>query len=412
MDVVLTLAALVVLLEAWHFHRLMRPALERSARPRRSRRYPSLSVIRPIKGLDTEAHVNVRAALDNGYPGSIETLFVFDHDREPALPLVLEALREHEASGARGLARVLFCGEPPLGRTGKLNAMIVGLREARGELVAFADSDVRHDREALALLVDTLRSTEGAGAAFAPVVVTSPPRTVGDTAYALTLDGLYGGAVAVAVLLARGELPFIMGQLMVIEREALDAIGGLESVEGQFVDDMHIGSRMHEAGYRNVVSPRPVAVIQQGLPFSEFLRVYRRWLAFSISGIDPVFSLTAFRAAALFWPACLLAAFTAARGDWIPALIAGMVPLALSHGMARAHRALGGAPIPWRHAWVAFALLLATPLFYPTIFARRVVGWRGRSYALDVRGRLAEVDAESMPAAATAAETLTTLPAR
>jgi ceramide glucosyltransferase len=402
MDVVLTVAALAILVEVWHFHRLMRPALSGGARPARLSRYPSLTVVRPIKGLDTEVHLNARAALDNDYPGPIETIFVFDHEREPALPHVQAAIREHQVRGGAGTARVLFCGEPPPGRTGKLNAMIAGLAEASGELVAFADSDVRHDRNALALLVDTLRGSEGAGAAFAPVVVTSEPHTLGDVGYALTLDGIYGGAVAVAVLLARGELPFIMGQLMVLEREAIDAIGGLESVQGQFVDDMYIGARLHEAGYRNVVSPEPVPIIQQGLPLSEFLRVYRRWLAFSLSGIDPVFSITAFRSAALFWPACALALWALVRGDWIALVLAVVSVLALSWSVVRAHEALGGARIPRRHAWVAFALLLITPLLYPTIFARREVSWRGRSYQLDVRGRLAdgELPAPRAPALA------------
>jgi ceramide glucosyltransferase len=405
MDVVLTVAALAILVEVWHFQHLMRPALARGPHPRRLSRYPSLTVVRPIKGLDTEVHLNVRAALDNGYPGRIETLFVFDHEREPALSYVLDAVREHQVRAGHGTARVIFCGEPPPGRTGKLNAMIVGLTHATGELVAFADSDVRPDRRALALLVDTLRGTEKAGAAFAPVVVTSPPRTLGDIAYALTLDGIYGGAVAVAALLARGELPFIMGQLMVFERDALRAIGGLESVHGQFVDDMYIGARLREAGYRNVVSPEPVPIVQQGLRLVEFLRLYRRWLAFSLSGIDPVFTLTAFRTAGLLWPAGLLAGLALLWGHWIALGLAAVVPFLLCAGLVRAHEALGGARIPRRHAWVALALLVVTPLLYPTLFARRAVDWRGRVYELDVRGRLADRHAANEPRAAAVVST-------
>ena len=47
-----------------------------------------------------------------------------------------------------------------------------------------------------------------------------------------------------------GELPFIMGQLMVFRRPALRAIGGVACAEGQLVDDMYIGKRVHEAGFR------------------------------------------------------------------------------------------------------------------------------------------------------------------
>ncbi|HEY8429639.1 MAG TPA: glycosyltransferase, partial [Sandaracinaceae bacterium] len=150
------MAALVLLVEALQVFRLMRAALRPAPRLRPLDSYPSLSVIRPIKGLDADLHVNLRAALDNGYMGPIETIFVLDHEREPALPLVLEAIREHNASGRPGRARVIFSGEPPPGRTGKLHAMIAGMRDANGELVAFADSDIRPGPDGLNAVVEAL----------------------------------------------------------------------------------------------------------------------------------------------------------------------------------------------------------------------------------------------------------------
>ena len=79
------------------------------------------------------------------------------HDEsEPAVPLVKEAIRNHEAEGRHGTAKVIFCGPPPPYRTGKLNAMIAGLKVARNKLIAFADSDIRPDSKSLTALVVTL----------------------------------------------------------------------------------------------------------------------------------------------------------------------------------------------------------------------------------------------------------------
>ncbi len=228
-------------------------------------RYPSVTVVRPIKGLDAGIKENIDAALDHGYPGEVETLFVFDDDREPALPLVRRAIDTRRGIGKVLDARILFSGEPPPGRTGKLNAMIAGFQESRGELVAFADSDIRPDRDALRVLVETLCATPRAGAASAPVVVTEKPVTLGDTGYALLLNGLYAPAAAKTVRERNGTLSFIMGQFMVLTREAIAAIGGLESATGQLVDDMYLGARIKAAGFRNVVSPQRVPIIQRGM---------------------------------------------------------------------------------------------------------------------------------------------------
>ena len=82
-----------------------------------------------------------------------------------------------------------------------------------------------------------------------------------------------------------GSMPFTMGQLMVFRREAIRAIGGLASAEGQLVDDMYLGERLTQAGYRNVVSDHAVPIIQQGLGLTEFPSTCMRWLTFSRSGL-------------------------------------------------------------------------------------------------------------------------------
>jgi ceramide glucosyltransferase len=389
-EILLSMFGLSLTLAATWLYLRLRRAVRHRPGPGETSSYPSVSVIRPIKGMDTGAEENIRAALDHGYPGEVESLFVFDDDSEPALPLVEAAIREHRASGGAGTARVVFSGEPPAGRTGKLNAMIAGLREAGGELIAFVDSDTRADRRALRRLVDTMLGTPGAGSAFAPVVVSHPNRTAGDVAHALLLNAMYGPDAAWVAGRNEGELPFIMGQFMVFTREAISAIGGLESASGQLVDDMYLGMRVKAAGYRNVVSPHPVPIIQQGMSLKAFWSLFIKWIAFSRSGLPSLeFKVSAWSRGLIYFLGLGASIVAAALGWWGAALVNFLAPVAVAASNNALHHDIGGAPLRLRDRWVAFALLLAAPVVYLNIFTRREVSWRGRSYKLDRSSRLA-----------------------
>jgi len=373
----------------WDHRRLLRAIRARSSLLPSPRRYPSVTVIRPVRGLDAQAAENIAAALDTGYPGPVETIFVFDDDSEPALPLVQQAIEAHEAAGRAGRARILIAGAPPPERTGKLNAMIAGLAQASGELLAFGDSDTRPDAQVLRRVVEKLLASPDAGAAFAPVTIVEAPRTVGDVGAALMINGLYGGAVADTVQ-RTGEMPFIMGQLMVLRREALSALGNLQSLSGHLVDDMQIGVKLRAAGYRNVVAPHPLPIVVRDLKLGDFVRMFRRWLIFSRSGL-PVGSfkgrvwLRGFE----FWAGLMVAVLAWLAGHAVPALLVTAVPLAVGWSIVRLHRELGGAAIGWHHAWVPIAILLAGPLALLSALLWPQVSWRGRSYRLDARSRLA-----------------------
>ena len=140
--------ALTVAFVAWQ--RDLARAQRRPEPPRKPLwHYPSVSIIRPVRGADVGARENFEAALDTGYPGDVETLFVFDDESDPGLPIARDVVRAHNAGFRPGRASVVVAGAPPPARTGKLNAMIVGAARARGSLIAFGDSDTRPDRELL-----------------------------------------------------------------------------------------------------------------------------------------------------------------------------------------------------------------------------------------------------------------------
>jgi ceramide glucosyltransferase len=348
-----------------------------------------VTVIRPVRGKDVGAAENFTAALDTGYPGEVETLFVFDDDKDPGLPVAREVVAAHRRSGRPGTADVIVAGTPPQGRTGKLNAMVVGQRQAHGELVAFGDSDTRPDKQVLRAVVDELFSSPRAGSAFAPILVYEKPRAAGDVLYALMQNALYAPLAAFKAGDKR-ELPFIMGQLMVFKREALQAIGGVESVQGQLVDDMAIGKRVHQAGYTNVMTRHPLHIATGGLTLAKFLPIYRRWMYFSQNGLPKSF----------VWPQWVqgLGFFTALVAV-IAGLVTGNVAMALlpllaivmqSVSLMQLNRENGGAPIPLQYFWVPTAFFLLSPLVLAQNMLRKRVEWRGREYKLTAAAALAE----------------------
>jgi ceramide glucosyltransferase len=385
---------------ALHHRALASYVLGIARRSHKLGRYPSLTVVRPIKGLDFGLELNLAAALDHGYPGEVEMLFVFDHPGEPGVAAVQAALAARKARPPRersgdGPVDILFCGAPPAGMTGKLNAMMVGAARAKGELVVFADSDTRTDRHSLRVLVETLMSDPGAGSAFAPVYVASSAQTPGDAGYALMLNALYGPMAAGLAADAQSAasdgpraLPFIMGQLMVVRREALAQVGGVGCARGQLVDDMHIGVRLNNAGFRNLVSPHPVAIHAENLTGSEFLSIFARWIAFG-RALPTSFNLRGLWRGLEIWLAAILTAVYALHDRPVAALLGVMAMAAIGLSLVRLHRLSGGAPLPLRFSWVGVGLLLLGPAVYIGTFLRRQVSWRGRTYRLDAAARLA-----------------------
>lgn len=394
------LGLLLLLATIWDHFRLRRGLLEQNFAARMSRLrgalaggrgdhpLPSITVVRPVRGLDVDAAQNLAAALDNEYPGEVETIFVFDDVLDPGFATVRKAIAEHVAAGRRGTAMIMVVGQPPPTMTGKLHAMVAGLARAKGELIAFGDSDTRPHPHSLRLAVETLLTTDRAGSVFVPVVATEIPQTAGDVGVALMLNGLYGPAVARTVS-KTGEMPFIMGQLMVFRRETLKALRDLQTVSGELVDDMRMGMDVVAAGYRNVVTADTLPIVVRGLGLAEFIRMFRRWLIFSRSGL-PTWSFKApvWLRGVEFWLGFLMTALALSYGQYAAAILAAATVVAVSASMVRLHRILGGAAIGWRHAWVPAAILMAGPLLLVSAIVKPEVTWRGRTYQLDARSKL------------------------
>lgn len=373
-------------------HSSQRRAMKNRVMPPEPDRYPSVTVIRPIKGLDSGEEENVRCAFESRYPGSVEVLFVFDDENEPALATVERVMAERRSQGLPVNASVLFSGQPPSTRTGKLNAMIVGMEAAKNELIAFIDSDVREDGDILRVLVATLLADDKAGSAFPPVASVAVPKTVGDAGCALMINGLYEPGAMAAAESRHGALPYIMGHMMVLTRKAIGAIGGLESAEGQLVDDMFLGRRLAQFGYRNKLAPKAVAIHQQDTTFSQFVQILIRWIAFSMSGL-PLYPIKVqhWLTGMAFWAGLIITLMAAFSGQLLLALLGGLLALSVPAMINDLHKGMTGSALPFRYCWASIMMWLVAPVVYAQVVTRREVNWRGRRYRINTAAKLDQI---------------------
>src|SRR5438270_7419395 len=99
---IFVMSALVIVEIALNHRQQARGIADARHERQRLSQFPSISVIRPVRGADVGAAENYAAALDTGYPGEIETIFVFDDETDPGCPIAQAAVAAHRARGAHG----------------------------------------------------------------------------------------------------------------------------------------------------------------------------------------------------------------------------------------------------------------------------------------------------------------------
>jgi ceramide glucosyltransferase len=325
--------------------------------------FPPVSIVKPLSGLDDDLERNLESFFLLDYP-EYEVLFSFASRSDPAFALARRIADRHS-----GIPSTFVVDAREPGGNSKVNRLSAAVKHARHRHVLMADGNVRVHPEFLGRaisffldrrvgLVSHLFQARGA-------------RTLGSRLESLHLNGaLRAGTAAMAGLFG---IPCVVGKSILVSREALNAIGGIEALRDHLAEDYLLGRLVSEAGYRVVLSGDEIETAEVSRTLRAAWSRQRRW-AILRKRLGKASYAAELLASPLPWFA---GAVLAARGD--AATLTGAAALyllrlgleAAASASSRGFRASDLLLAPVRD-------LAAAALFWAGLFGQRT-SWRGKS---------------------------------
>jgi ceramide glucosyltransferase len=239
---------------------LGRPALRR-------RSAQSVTILRPMKGLDPEADAYLASLLEQDYPGPVRIVLGADSEADPS---IAAASRLKAAHPDRDI--VIVADGTQHGTNRKLSNLINMAPHATGEVLVISDSDVRLPPEGVAALVGALEP-EGVGLAYA-LYRGRPTGNLWSRIAALDINARFASSVVMGQALNAHP---VLGPTMAVKAEALAKAGGFERLKDVLADDFELGRMVREQGLAIACPPM---LIDHGFPERSLAELWRhelRW---------------------------------------------------------------------------------------------------------------------------------------
>jgi len=215
-----------------------------TVRPPALQSSPSISILKPLAGLDLDLESNLRTFFEQDYP-SFEILFAVRSESDPAIQVVSRLQREY--SGVP--SRLLITGEPAYANA-KVFSLERMLEAAANDLVVMSDSDIRVTHSLLRTVAAEFRDDHVG-------IATCPYRAVAGPSFWSRLEAtgmntdFWGGALVARML---EGMRFAVGPTIVARRRVLQSIGGFARLKDYLAEDFVIGKFAAEAGHGVILS--------------------------------------------------------------------------------------------------------------------------------------------------------------
>jgi len=334
--------------------------------------YPSMTVLKPVYGVEEGLYDALASFCDQHYDGDYEVIFCIHRADDPAVPVIEDVIATFPGCSAR-----IMSGDDATHRNPKIANLSKGAAVARGEIVVIADSDVRVDRDYLQALAASF-ADERTGAVTC--LYRGVPRRglVGQLGAAYVEEQF---APSVLVALAFGTLRFCLGATMAVRHGVLDAIGGIDALGPYLADDHKLGELVASHGSDVKLSRYVVATAIPETRLSELWTHEVRWGRTTFVQAPVGYALSFVMYALPLAVAYLLLARDAF------ALAVVVAALALRIGLHYAARSALGVKRP-DAAWVGpLRDFLSLAVWFASLF-RRTLRWRDAVVGVDAKGEL------------------------
>lgn len=324
---------------------------------------PAVSIVKPLSGLDDELEQNLESFFALDYP-VYEIVFSFARRTDPAFSVARRVANRHPEVPS---LFVVDAREP--GGNSKVNRLSAALRHVRHRFVLMADGNVCAHPEFLGRAVSFF--ADPSVGLVSHLFRARGARSLGSRLESLHLNGaLRAGTAAIAQILG---IPCVVGKSILISREALNAIGGIEAVSDHLAEDYLLGRMVARAGYKVVLSSDEIETAEVSRSLAAAWSRQRRWalLRKRLGGLSYSAELLV---SPLPWFAGVL---LAARGEpGIVACAAALYLLRIGLEGSTAAGPGGFAAADW--ALVPLRDLAVAALFWAGLFGQRT-SWRGRA---------------------------------
>jgi len=212
---------------------------------------PTVTVLKPLKGLEVDLFENLSTFCRQDYPTFQIVFGVADRD-DPAIQVVRQLQTQYPS-----VQIDLVIDGRIYGTNYKISNLHNMYQVAKHDVIVLADSDIRVRSDYLRRLVTQL-DDPGVG------LVTTLYRAVTTGGLPTLVESLFINTdFAPMVLVARVvEKPsYAFGATMALRRTTLDAIGGFLPLANYLADDYYLGHRIAERGYRLALSDMVVETV-------------------------------------------------------------------------------------------------------------------------------------------------------
>jgi hopene-associated glycosyltransferase HpnB len=295
-----------------------RPGLDRAV----AEHAPDIDIIVPARDEAETIQVVIASLLAQQYPGNFGVILVDDNSSDGTAAL---------AGNAPGLRIVRLDSKPP-GWTGKLWALHEGLAQSCSSIVLLTDADIVHHPAHLASLLAKLQTGQlDLVSEMVRLNCVSVAERMLVPAFVYFFQMLYPFS---RINNPRSSTAAAAGGTMLIRREALDRIGGIEAIKHALIDDVALAAALKKNGPIFLGHSELAESVRRYPRFADLWRMisrtaftqlrYSAWLLLlTIAGLTVIWLVPAWQA--IFgtgWPRyCGIAACCLAGASYLPTLM-------------------------------------------------------------------------------------------